>query len=116
MLKNFRFCGNVDNPAISCGLKITTPSLEEIPFLMMLKSQFPRSSLRLEYCLVPNASHSWAQLSFSGRALCRALGAQIANVVHIQSIRGLNFVALKSGTSHGYELTSEKGERHLFFS
>lgn len=115
MLKNFSFCGNVDNSVISSNLKITAPSLEEIPLLMMSKSQFPRSWLRLKYCLVPNASHSWGQLSFSGRTL-RTLGAQITNVVHIQSIRGLNFVALKSGTSCGYELTSKKGERHIFFS
>lgn len=37
-LRNSVLCGNVDNPAISSDLKITALSLEEIPFLMRLKS------------------------------------------------------------------------------
>lgn len=107
--------GNVENPVISSDLKLTALFREVIEFLMMPKSQFPRSSLRLKYSLIPNAGHSCAQLSFSGRAL-RTLIAKIATVVHMYCIRGLSFLALKSGTSHGHEFTSEKGEKNIFFS
>lgn len=53
-------CGNVDNPAISSDLKIIDLSIEEISFLMRLKSQFPRSSLRLKCFSCPQC------LSFLG--------------------------------------------------
>lgn len=86
-------CGNVDNPAISSDLKIAALSHEEIPFLMTSKSQLPRSWLRFKYSLVPNAGHSWAQFSFSGRAL-HTLGTKIANVAHIEHKR-TSFCSIK---------------------
>lgn len=81
-LRTSVLCRNVENPAISSDLKWTARFHEVTEFLMMPKSQCPRNSLRLKHSLIPNTGHSWAQLSFSGRALS-TLFAEIASVVHV---------------------------------